>query len=645
MTLSRQLFLAVFLTMMGLFSGMSYFTLVNTQKIVQYQLTQSAQDTANSLALSLSTSLKNKDLTTIKRILDTLFDSDYYQNIKLVSNDGVEWVDLVNQPDADDVPDWFEALIKINPPIKHAIILDGPIELGKIFVQCHAGFAHEQIYENMKTGLYWLIFITFLMMTLGYLMLYFLLRPLHEIKKQAKLINKKQFYIIQSIPWATDLKALVVAMNRLSARLSKIFEKQEKLAKHLQEKAYHDPLTGLKNKLWLKHKFYQFKKSGAAGKGLFALIELTNFKAYNEEYGRLAGDQILIQTARLLETNFKKETNPIVVRIEGACFALLLVNQLSEDTERIAKEITGFFKQYTQIVIYTSIDIGHAGITFFDYGEKDSMIIKKTTNALAQARLKAPNSCVVYQATQQEEEIKFRTDAQWKRVLARSLKEYKIICHFEPITLYVHRENTYVETLPRLQLSENNILPTREWIYEAKRLSMIPLVDRMIIAQVIEKLKLGDERNKFYFVNVSCDTLLKPNVLEDLLKRLSVIKPLKEKLIIEISEYDLLQQLTLLKPILENFAREGVGLCIDHFGASINQLHYLRDVVVQYIKIDSMFTENIATHVENQMLVKTFIDIAHSVKAKAIAQNLENKQDEWVLQKLGIDGVMGNLIS
>ncbi len=645
MTLSRQLFLAVFLTLFGLFAGMSYFTLVNTQKFLQYQLTQNAQNTANLLGLSLSTSLKNDDLDSAKRISHVLFGSGYYQNIKMVSGNGVVLIDLVNKQDAYDVPDWFENLVKINPPIKEAVISDGVTAFGKVFVQCHPGYAHEQIFENMQGGLYWLICITFLVMTVGYFILYVLLRPLREIKKQAKLMAKKQFYVIKFMPWASDLKAVVVAMNHLSIRLSKLFDRQQKLAKYLQEKAYHDTLTGLKNTFWLRHKFYQLRKSGEACTGLFALLELANFKSYNNEFGRVAGDQLLIQTARLLETNFKAEVNPIIARTEGACFAILLLNKTPEDTEIIAAQITGLFKQYTQMAIISSNNIGHVGLTIFDYSEKESVIQKKANRALTQARLQAPNSSVIYHSTQQEEETKLKTDTQWKKTLERCLKENKLSCHFEPIIMYGHSANVYVETLARLHLSENNVLPAREWIHEAKKCRLIHSVDLMIFSRVIEKVKSEFEKNKFYFINLSSDTLLKPLFLEDMLSRLSGLGQLKENLIIEMSEYDLLQYLTLLKPILEKFVHAGLGLSIDHFGASLNQLHYLQEVMPNYIKIDSSFTQDITLRTENQILVKTFIDIAHSVKAKAIAQNLENKQDEGTLQKLGIDGIMGNIIS
>ena len=643
MTLSKQLFLTVFITLIGLFGGMSYFTLENTEKFVQKQLAQSAQDIAHTLSFSVAPSLKNDDFSNAKRIIDALFQSGYYQNIKLISSNDVVLVDLINQQDNFDVPDWFIQIVNIIPPVKQAYVMSESIVLGQVFVQCHPGFAYEQAYETMKEGVYLLLLITLLVITLGYGLLYILLSPLREIKKQAKLITKKNFYKIKSIPWASDLRSIVEAMNYLSARLSILFEKQKKIAKHLQEKAYHDGLTGLKNTLWLKHKLYQLKKNKESGQGLYLLLELVNFKSYNDQFGRMTGDQVLIQTARLLETNFKNEANPIIARVEGACFAVILLNKMPEDAQKTAIYISALFGQYTHIALMSSNSIGHAGIALFSYNEKELDINKKVSSALTQAKIEGMNNCVVYQESTQDV-VKLRTDAQWKKLLTQSLKDKKIYCDFEVVKMYTHTENEYVECLARLSVAENNILPANEWIYIAQKLQMIHQVDLMIFSSVIEKIKAEPISHKYYFINLSSDTLLQPFYPEDILSRVSAIGYLKENIIIELSEYELIQHLDALKPILEKLSRAGLKLSVDHFGANVNQLHYMQEISIKYIKINAAFTQNIVSHVENQMLIKTFIDIAHSVKAKAIAKHVENNEDMLVLNKIGIDGVMGYIV-
>lgn len=622
---------------------MTYFTLENTEKFVQKQLAQSAQDIANNLSFSIEPSLKSDDFANAKRIIDALFQSGYYQHIKLVSSNDVLLIDLVNEQDSFDVPDWFVQIVNLTPPVKQAYIMNESVSLGQVFVQCHPGFAYEQAYETMKENAYLLLLITLLVMTVGYGLLYILLSPLREIKKQAKLITKKNFYKIKSIPWASDLRSIVQAMNALSTRLSILFEKQKKIAKHLQEKAYHDGLTGLKNILWLKHKLYQLKKNKESGQGLYLLLELVNFKSYNDKFGRMAGDQLLIQTARLLETHFKNEFNPIIARIEGACFAVVLLNKTSEDAQKIAMQICALFGQYTQVALMSSEGIGHAGMTLFNYNEKELDIGKKVSHALTQAKIEGMNNCVVYQDTQQDV-IKLKTDAQWKKLLNQSLKEKKIYCDFEKVKMYTHAENQYVECLARLSLSDNNILLAHDWIYTAQKLQMIHQVDLMIFSDVIEKIKAEPISYQYYFINLSSETLLQPFYPEDMLSRVSALGYLKENIIIELSEYELIQHLDVLKPILEKLTQKGLKLCIDHFGANVNQLHYMQYFPISYIKIDPVFTQDIVSHVENQMLIKTFIDIAHSVKAKAIAKRIEHKEDMLVLEKIGIDGVMGYIV-
>lgn len=643
MTLSKQLFLTVFIILICLFGGMSYFTLENTEKFVQKQLAQSAKDIADTLSFSIASSLKNEDFVGAKRIIDALFKSGYYQNIKLISSNEVELIDLVNEQDIFDVPDWFVQVVNINPPVKQAYVIDGSTSLGKVFVQCHPGFAYEQAYETMKENLYILLLVTSLVMTLGYALLYILLSPLREIKKQAKLITKKNFYQITALPCASDLRSMVSAMNYLSERLRVLFEKQQKLVKHLQEKAYFDGLTGLKNTLWLKHKLYLLRKNKESGQGLYLLLELVDFKSYNDQYGRMSGDQVLIQTARLLETHFKTEFNPIIARVEGACFAVVLLNQTIEDTQKVATSISALFGQYTQIAFMSSNKIGHAGVALFNYSEKELDISKKVSMALTQAKIEGMNNCVIYKETQQDT-TKLRTEAQWKKLFTQSLKDKKIYCEFETVKMYTHAENEYVECLARLAVTEDNILLANEWIYTAQKCQMIHKIDLAIFSNIIEKMKADPISHKYYFINLSSETLLQPYYPEDILSRISNLGHLKENIIIELSEYELIQHLEDLKPILEKLTQAGLKLSIDHFGANVNQLHYMQDFPISYIKIYSAFTQDIVSHIENQMLIKTFIDIAHSVKAKAIAKHIENQENMLALQKIGIDGVMGYIV-
>ncbi len=639
MTLSKQLLITVFIILVGLFLGMSYFVLKNTEEFVQSQLAQNAQDTANSLGLSISTSLKGNDLPTAKRIIDAIFDSGYYQNIKMVSTNGVTLVELINKKEVYNVPDWFEKIINIASPVKEAVVLDGWNQLGKIFVQCHPGFAYEQLYKNLTEGLYWLVFITVLVSILGYLILFFLLKPLRDITRQAALMEKKQFHQMKELPWASDLRAVVVAINHLSFRLKKIFEEQEKLAKDLKDQLYHDSLTGLKNKKWLTNKLYGMRKNNEAGVGLFIILELEDFKAYNDQFGRIAGDQALIQTARLLETLLKEENDAIIVRNEVSCFVVLLLNQPLDSEASYAQKFSPFLKKYAQVVSMASENMVHAGITSFDYSEVESEIFKKANSALIQAKKHGVNCCEIYQQSEEKKEEMLKAEMHWNNLFEKTIKENHFICHFESLTLYAYPDNLYFDVFGRLQISENNRLLSREWRYVARRIKIIHEVDLMIFSQVVQKIKSEQDKKKFYFVHLSSDTFLKPSYPEQLLARLGTLGEFKENVIVELSEYDLIQNLLEIKPILEKFILMGVKLSIDYFGANMNHLGYLQELLVKYIKIDPNFTQKIETQPENQILVKTCIDIAHSIKAKAIVKNIKNAEELAVLQKLGIDGV------
>lgn len=636
MTLTKQLLLSGMIVLLCLFAGMLTYVVRNTQSFLDQQLSSHAQDTATALGLSLTLTMKNNDVITANRIVDAVFDRGYYKTIEILTSNGAPLVERHLDVKVAGVPQYFIDALPIKTASKEAVIMDGWKKVGKVVIESNPGFAYQQIWLTFIESLKWLVMTGIMAVILGGILLYIILRPLRAITKQAALICNQQFTIQESIPWTLDLRQVVVAMNLMSTRLKNMFDEQAQALERLREQAYKDPVTQLGNRRYFDLQFdHVLKDEEKAGLGVLLLIELKNFKEYNDRFGYEAGDLLLKNVAQTITNVIAPFENTISAN-KGASFFVVLPGKAKAVGEEVAGAICQQFNDYDVKGISQSKEVGNIGVTEYTTQTAKKDILARTDMALRKAQSMGANGF----STEQAEQPYVHGALEWGSIFDKAIKQNNIVLHFQEVQNWRTPHEKIYETLLRLPLGDHELVTAGVFMPMAERLNQIVALDKLVITNIIERIQQNDS-SSIFSVNVSASAFDDENFKKWLLERIKSLGRQANRLIIELPEYGVINRLETIRSFFLNVAELGAKTSIDHYGKNFSSFSYLYNLKCDFLKIDGGFIRQIEQSEENQFFVKSLVSIAHSLDIAVMAESVETEAEYLMLQQLKVDGVQG----
>lgn len=641
MTLGRQLALTGLALLLCLFIGMTTFLVKNTQEFLDNQLASHSQDTATALGLSLTYVMKENDATTASRVVDAVWDRGFYRSITIQSGNGAPIVERSTEVKIERVPAWFVDLVKISTSPKEALIMDGWQRVGKVIIESNPGYAYQQIWQTFIDSLNWLLITGLLAVALGWMLLHIILRPLRAVTKQALEICNQKFSIVKTLPWTIDLRTVVEAMNNMSARLKVLFEDQARKSEQLREQAFKDPITKLGNRRYFDLQFgYLLDNKEDTKTGVLILVDLNNFKNYNDEYGYEAGDQLLRNVANVLEHACQKFDSTIVAHLGGASFAVVLPNKTKEVGHLVATNITNAFKEMHAKNLAKITDVGSLGVTLFTNSTAKQDILSKADMAVKTAKSQGSNTFYI----SEDLDAKAIHGAHgWSEIFKDVLENNKIVLHFQKIKLLessFYTKELY-EVLLRIE-HDSELIAAGIFMPIVEQLNQIVEFDKLVITNICQKIKDADKSdNIIYNVNISPSSLDDPGFIKWLLDMIKSLGKKAHNIAFDFPEYGVINRLDIVRKLFSNLSQLGALISIDHYGKSFSSFGYLRNLRVNYLKIAGSFTKNIHESEDNQFFIGSLIEIAHSLDIKVIAESVESQEELNALIMLKVDGMQG----
>ena len=638
MTLFRQLILSGLIILLCIFVGMTTYVLKNTQAFIDQQLTSHAQDTATALGLCLTLTMKDNDVVTASRIVDAIWDRGYYKTIVVQASNGVPIVERHMDVKVKNIPDWFIEMVHLTTEKREALIMDGWRKVGKVIIQSNPGYGYQQIWITFIDSLQWFLITGLFSGILGWLLLMVILKPLRAITAQAIAICNQQFVVQEKLPWTVDLRKVVEAMNKMSRKLKALFEEQSKVSEQLREQVYQDPLTGLSNRRFFDLHFDHLLKNEEHGiGGILMLVELKDFKSYNESFGFQGGDNLLKNVAKAITDSCATQENAIVTHAKGAGFFIILPGTVKVVGEAIAEKMSNQFKSMKSKNLSLREEIGNIGVTEFRVGEDKTGVMSRVDMALRAAQSQADNSWHFFEGMKG---TVVKGAMEWKTIFEAVLRENKIVLHFQETRLFTQQKIKLVETLMRIKLKDDEVISAGTFIPMAEQLNQTLALDKLVIENIIRAI--NSQRHDFIFsVNLS------PQFLDDLIFKKWLLEQVKSlgkragQLMIELPEHGVTNRIEKARSFFLKFAELGGKTAIDHYGKSFNSFSYLYNLRLNYLKIDGGFVRNIEQSQENQFFVRSLVDIAHSLDILVIAEAVETEKEYEMLVSLKVDGAQG----
>ncbi len=428
--------------------------------------------------------------------------------------------------------------------------------------------------------------------------------------------------------------------------------KEFKLAeKEIEKLAFYDPLTGLPNRRLLHerlaHELNLARRYQRAGVLLF--LDLDRFKHINDSLGHSVGDELLIETARRLQS-ILRETDT-AVRIGGDEFIVLgsaqdgIHSDLTEQSHVIAEKINKVILEPYHIgghELYISASIGITLYTGID--ETVDLLLKRADTAMYQAKDAGRNTYRFYQQSMQEA-ADARLDIEKNLRSAILNDEFKI--YYQP----QHSDENKiiaVEALMRWNNSNLGIIPPAEFIPIAEESGLILKIGQWVIETVCEQIISWDSLNvavQHIAINISAKQFHQADFVSNLVHTVTDYQIQPKRIILEITEVVFIGNIEDAIDKMNALKQKGFRFSIDDFGTGYSSLTYLKRLPFDQLKIDQSFVKEFVNRPADVAIVKAICTMAKGLGLELIAEGVETEEHLAFLSGFGCHGFQGNYFS
>jgi diguanylate cyclase (GGDEF)-like protein/PAS domain S-box-containing protein len=432
---------------------------------------------------------------------------------------------------------------------------------------------------------------------------------------------------------------------------------RRKAQSRLQHAAYHDGLTGLPNREMFNERLQQVFSKFIHRRGKpFALlfIDLDRFKMINDSLGHLAGDFVLKETAVRLGLCLRDVDT--IGRLGGDEFVVLLEDidgnhDVVIAAERIVESMSLPFSVETEERIQDVHTSASIGICIADklYGRAEEML-RDADFALYRAKEAGKNRYAVFNETVQENVLEIM---KVERELRIAIRKGQLSVWYQPIINLEDRRLSGIEALARWNHPERGVLPPSEFIPIAEESDLIVEIDRWVLKQACMDLAAwrgtlsanGADALPTVSVNVSARHLADTRLILDVRSALEESSLTPSSLIVEITESAIISNLSAARNILEEVKELGVGLHLDDFGEGYSSVNLLNTVPFDAMKIDRAYVTGIRNEQSGSRLLKTIVELGHSMDKLVIAEGIEHSDEEDLLKGFNCEHGQGFLFS
>lgn len=653
MPLSRQLSLSLLAVLILVFIGTLWINTNNTRDFVEQQLASHAQDTATSLGLSIAPYVAvPEDLPVVDTMMNAIFDRGFYQSMVLRDTDRNILIEKHNPNSVEGVPMWFRELLPLTPPESVTDLNDGWTMAGTLMVQSHPGFGYQQLWQNAVQA-FWMILAVFIgALVLLYALVKMITTPLLAVVKQADAISRQQFEQIEAIPRTPELKRIVLAVNRMSAQLAKLFTQLSNQAERYRDFAYQDALTGVANRRAFELAFEQLlADSEQHSQGYLLLIRLTSLNEVNSSLGYQAGDEYVALVSQELQNALAQHNlNGTLFRVSGADFVVLLEDTAQQPSVNFAQHIISQLNAIEKSEY--KLGTAHAGVGSFSFGDTRTDVLERADNALSGASVSTDR----WQLAQQEDV--HHSNTEWRAQLNTILQQNHADFVAQPIQ-NKQGETLYAEWFARFSSgavvpsdsaehskadSDNKAhgyLPMGQLVPASVRLNYAQKLDELLIASALAQLP---SQQHAIGLNVSRLSLSQTSFHQWLISALPQDSAACAKLVLEIPERALVNGTQDLACFIQQLKSRGVRITVERFGAQLAAITHLRKIRPDYLKLDGRYVRNIHNEPDNQLFVQSLVNIAHGLNIQVIAEMVESEAEAKCLTDLFVDHLQGYYI-
>ncbi|MBX2823704.1 MAG: EAL domain-containing protein [Gammaproteobacteria bacterium] len=427
----------------------------------------------------------------------------------------------------------------------------------------------------------------------------------------------------------------IVVTNRVSRANSRIA--------HL---ASHDDMTGLANRREFELQLSHTITVAAQSPKRFGLmyLDMDRFKIVNDTCGHHAGDKLLIELTELISSRLRSAD--LFARIGGDEFAIIAAGRTFESITTLADDIRSMVSDY--VFTYenqqfkVSLSIGLIPIRG-DITDLETLLTN-VDSACYIAKQSGRNR--VHVARSNDADItKYKSDIASIQFIRQAVAEDRLRLYYQPVFKITGTgvQLEHCEILLRIISETGEVLSPAEFIPLAEKYNLMHEIDRWVLTHVLEWIRANQQQYRLprLLINLSGLSFIDNEFLDFSMQQLQQDGIDASRIAFEITETAAVDNLDLARGFMQRIRSLGCRFALDDFGSGFSTFAYLKNLPIDYLKIDGSLVRNLATDDMDLEMVRAINQIGHTVGARTIAEFVENDDILDILRELGVDYAQG----
>jgi diguanylate cyclase (GGDEF)-like protein len=417
----------------------------------------------------------------------------------------------------------------------------------------------------------------------------------------------------------------------LATEASKLIrERRDKLTELLNRKGFYEKMETAVDQVRTTGKEYWL-----------IFLDLDQFKIVNDASGHAAGDKLLVQIGALIKKQLAK--TDVIARFGADEFAVLLEGYTFPDVQKKAEAIRQIINQFRFVYESKMYDAAISiGVVWVDpTSENISELLSAADLACRMAKEKGGNRIHVYHSSDQELLV-HEDHMQWIGRINKALEDDRFLLYRQRIlSLDSNNDEEHYELLIRLKDENGNIISPIQFIPAAERYGLMSKLDRWVIktalAKMVDVYTQKPETTLGCSINLSGQSFCEQGFQEYLIDLVLNSGLPSDKICFEMTETIAVSNLSQAIDFMQAVKQIGCKFSLDDFGSGMSSFTYLKNLPVDYLKIDGYFVKTILENNIDHAMVESINQIGQVMGLKTIAEFVENDDILNELKKIGVN--------
>jgi len=423
------------------------------------------------------------------------------------------------------------------------------------------------------------------------------------------------------------------------------------LTRKLTYQASHDDLTGLYNRREFERRLQHALELNDDQNTPIAIcyLDLDQFKIINDTCGHIAGDELLHQLGKTLQAEVRESDT--LARLGGDEFGILLQGCSFEDAERLANKLKNVINHFRFVWGGKTFQIG-VSIGVVPLTPKTHTVTEALSAAdVACYAAKESGRDKVHLCEPDARELRRRQrEMQWVERIRHALQHDCFRLYTQSIVPVSKKTRTphHDEVLLRMLDDDDRIILPARFLTAAEQYGLMPEIDLWVLRQVLAWLVTQHhQRNirSYLAINLSGQSLSRRNFLNRVIHELDQYAVDPEQICFEITETAAIADLTQANRFIRILKGMGCRFALDDFGSGMSSFAYLKNLPVDFLKIDGSYVKDLLTDPMDRAMVEAVNKIGHTLGMQTIAEYVEHHDILATLREIGVDFAQGNGIA